>query len=90
MKPASSSFLISSRIKFYRSMDYFQGFCWTSLVPGLIFRWCSISSLGIPCICDGCLANTSTLARRKVMSVSSYFLPRSPVMRVVWAASASI
>jgi hypothetical protein len=44
----------------------------------------------IPNICDGCQTNTSTLARRKVTSVSSYLLSRSPVMRVVWATSAPI
>jgi hypothetical protein len=39
-----------------------QGFCWTGLASGWIFRWCSITSLGIPGICDGHQANTSTLA----------------------------
>ena len=38
---------------------------------------------GIPGICDGSQANTSTFARRKVMSVSSYFSSRFPAMRVV-------
>jgi hypothetical protein len=33
---------------------------------------------GIPGICVGCQTNTSTLARRKVTSVSSYLLSRSP------------
>jgi hypothetical protein len=83
MKPASSSFLISSQIKFYRSMDSFWGFYWTGLASGLIFRWCSITSLGILGICDGCQENTSTLARRKVTSVSSYLMSRSPAMREV-------
>jgi hypothetical protein len=50
----------------------------------------SITSLGIPGICDDCQANTSTLSRRKVMSVSSYLSPRFPMMPVVWAASALI
>jgi hypothetical protein len=55
-----------------------------------IFRWCLITSLGIPSICDGCQANMSTLAQRKVMSSSSYLVSRSPAMWVVWAASAPI
>jgi hypothetical protein len=40
-----------------------------------------------PGICDGCQANTSTLSRRKVTSVSSYLLSRSPEIRVVCIAS---
>jgi hypothetical protein len=39
--------------------------------------------LGDPRHCDGCQANTSILAQRKVMSTSSYLLPRSPAMRAV-------
>jgi hypothetical protein len=37
----------------------------------LIFRWCSITSLGILGICDGSHANTSAFAWRKAMSASS-------------------
>jgi hypothetical protein len=59
----------------------------TGLVSGLIFRQCSITSLGIPGICDGSHANTSTFAWRKETSASSYFLSRSPAMRVVWVES---
>jgi hypothetical protein len=54
MKPASSSFLISFQIKLCRSMDFFWGFYWIGLALGLIFRWCSITSLGILAIYDGC------------------------------------
>jgi hypothetical protein len=36
---------------------------------------------GIPDNCDGCRSNTSTLAWRKAMSVSSYLLSRSPEIR---------
>jgi hypothetical protein len=87
MKPASSSFLIFSRMKFCCSTDCFWGLYWTGLASGQIFRWCSITSLEIPDICDGCQANTSTLARRKVMSASFYLLSRSLEIRVVCPAS---
>jgi hypothetical protein len=90
MNPALSSFLISSWMKFCHSMDCFWGFCYTSLASGKIVRCCSINSLGIPGIYDGSQANTSTLARRKVMSVSSYLSPRFPMMRVVWVVSVLI
>jgi hypothetical protein len=70
--------------------DCFWSFYWTGLTLGWIFRWCLITSLRMPGICDSCQANTSTLARRKVMSVSSYLSLRSPVMWVVWAASVPI
>jgi hypothetical protein len=88
MKPACSNLWTSSRMKFCRSMDCFRDFCRTGLASGWIFRWCSITSLGIPGICDGSQANTSTFARRKVMSALSYFSPRFPPMRVVWEGSA--
>jgi hypothetical protein len=84
MKPVCSGLQTSSRMKFCRSMDYFRGFCRTGLASGWIFRWCSITSLGIPGICNGFQANTSTFARRKVMSALSYFSPRFPLMRMVW------
>ena len=51
---------------------------------------CSFTSLGIPGICDGSQANTSTFARRKVMSASSYFSSRFHAMRVVLEESALI
>jgi hypothetical protein len=69
------------------------------LLPWFLLGWSGVGvdlqmvlnqSLGIPDICDGCQANTSILAWRKVTRVSSYLLSRSPVMRVVWAASAPI
>jgi hypothetical protein len=75
-------------MKFCRSMDCFRGFCQTGLASGRIFRWCSITSLGIPSICDGSQVNTSTFAQRKAMSALSYFSPRFPPMGVVWEASA--
>jgi hypothetical protein len=53
-------------------------------VLGWIFRWCSITSLGIPGIYDHSHAKTSTFAQRKATSASSYFSPRLPVMQVVW------
>jgi hypothetical protein len=34
MKPASSSFFISSQMKFCRSMNCFQGFYWTGMASG--------------------------------------------------------
>ena len=44
----------------------------------------------IPGICDGSQANTSTFARRKAKSASSYFSSRFPAMRVVLVESAPI
>jgi hypothetical protein len=55
----------------------------SSAAARLIFRWCSITSLGILGICDGCQANTSTLAQSEMTRVSSYLMSRSPMMRVV-------
>jgi hypothetical protein len=75
-------------MKFCRSMDCLRGFYRTGLASAWIFRWCSITSLGIPGSCDGSQANTSTFAQRKAMSALSYFSPRFPPMRVVWEASA--
>jgi hypothetical protein len=63
------------------------GLLLSSLASGYIFRWCSITSLRIPGICDGCQANTSTLAQINVMSASFYLSPRSATMWVVWAVS---
>jgi hypothetical protein len=87
MKPASSSFWTSFRMKSYRSTYCLRGFWLTGLASGLIFRQCSITSLGIPGICDDSHANTLVFAWRKAMSASSYFLSRSPAMRVVWVES---
>jgi hypothetical protein len=83
MKLASSSFSISSQMKFCRLVDCFRGLYWTGLASGLIFKWCSITSLGIPGICDGCQANTSILAWSKVIIMSSYLLSKAPKIRVV-------
>jgi hypothetical protein len=63
MKPTSSSFLISSRMKFCRSMNCFQGFCYTGLASGQIFKWCLITSLGIPGICDDYCDRTTSKMR---------------------------
>src|SRR5438105_4350255 len=52
-------------------------------------KWCSITSLGTPGMSDGCHANTSTFARRKVMSASSYLGSRDPPTFTVLAGSAS-
>jgi hypothetical protein len=76
-------------MKSYRSTDCLRGFWLTGLASGLIFRQCSITSLGIPGICDGSHANTLAFAWRKATSASSYFPSRSPAMRVVWVESAA-
>jgi hypothetical protein len=89
MKLASSSFWTSFQMKSCRSTHCMRGFWLTGLASGLIFRQCSITSLGIPSICDGSHANTSAFAWRKATSVSSYFSSRSPAMRVVWVESAA-
>jgi hypothetical protein len=75
-------------MKSYRSTDCLRGFWLTGLASGWIFRWCSITSLGIPGIYDGSQAKTSTFSRRKATSASSYFSPKLPAMRVVWEESA--
>jgi hypothetical protein len=89
MKPASSSFRTSLRMKSYRSTDCLRGFWLTGLASGLIFRQCSITSLGILGICDGSHANTSAFAWRKATSASSYFSSKSPAMQVVCVESAA-
>src|SRR3954471_3842102 len=43
-------------------------------------RWCSITSLGTSGMSDGCQANTSTFARRKVTSALSYLGSRVALM----------
>jgi hypothetical protein len=48
MKPACSSLRTYTWMKFCPSMDCLRGFCRTGLASGWIFRWCSITSLGIP------------------------------------------
>jgi len=90
MKSACSSLCISSRMKFYRSTDCFRGFWRNGFASGWIFSWCSITSLGIPGICDSSQVNTSTFARSKVMSAPSYLSPRLPAMWVVRVESAPI
>jgi hypothetical protein len=69
------------------------------LLPGLLLHRPDIGvdlqmvlndPLGILGICDGCRANTTTFFWKKVMSASSYLLPRFLVMWVVWAASTPI
>jgi hypothetical protein len=88
MKPASSSFRTSFLMKSCCSTDCLRGFWLTGLASGLIFRQCSITSLGIPGISDGFHANTSAFAWRKATSASSYFSSKPPAMRVVWVESA--
>src|SRR3954470_20719369 len=43
-------------------------------------RWCSITFLGTPGMSDGCEANTSTFACRKVTSALSYLGSRVALM----------
>src|SRR3954470_14028978 len=43
-------------------------------------RWCSITFLGTPGMSDGCQANTSTFARRKVTSALSHLGSRVALM----------
>src|SRR3954467_1559495 len=75
-KPAASNFLISSVMNSYLSRTCFPTFCLTGRAWGQTARWCSITSLGTPGMSDACHANTSTFARRKVMSAPSYLLSR--------------
>src|SRR3990170_7410752 len=79
-RPAASNFLISSAINSWRSTACFLTFCLTGRAWEQTARWCSITFLGTPGMSDGCHANTSTFARRKVMSVLSYLLSRVELM----------
>src|SRR4051812_11621702 len=71
-RPAASCFLISSAINSWSSTACFLTFCLTGRASGQTARRCSITSLGTPGMSDGCQANTSTFARRKVTSALSY------------------
>src|SRR3954464_6194277 len=53
-------------------------------------RWCSITSLGTSGMSDGCQANTSTFARRKVTSAPSYLGSRVALMVKVPPVSSSL
>src|SRR3989337_4604051 len=78
--PAASNFLISSATNSCRSKACFLTFCLTGRAWGQTARWCSITSLGMPGMSDACHANTSTFARRKVMSALSYLPSRVELM----------
>ena len=79
-RPAASNSLVSSMMNSCRSKACFLTFCLTGRTRGQTTRWCSITTLGTPGMSDPCHANTSTFARRKVMSAPSYLLSRVELM----------
>ena len=64
-----------------------QNFYLIGFALGWIASLCSITSLGILGMLDGCYANMSTFAPRKVMSVSSYLGSRLEPIRMVLEGS---
>src|SRR6266540_1885398 len=72
MKPARSSLSTLSRMMSWRSRACLCTMCRMGCASGNTAKWCSITSLGTLGMSDGCHANTSAFARRKVMSTSSY------------------
>src|SRR4051812_11532554 len=89
-RPAASNFMISSAMNSWHSTACFLTFCLTGRARGQTARWCSITFLGTPGMSDGCQANTSTFARRKVTSALSYLGSRVALMVKVPPVSSSL
>jgi hypothetical protein len=87
MKPAASSlassFLMASRLSSAKR----RRCCRLGVALGSMLRQCSISSLGTPGMSAGFHAKMSWLARRKLMSASSYSGSRPAPMVVVMLGS---
>ena len=84
MNPTASSlasyFLMSS----FFSAENLRKRCFLGTVVALMFKECSINSLGTPGMSTGFHANTSRLALRKLMSSSSYLsLSPAPMIAVL-------
>ena len=72
MNPAANSFAISSPMALRFLLLKRRRRCFIGLEPGLIFKACSVTSLGMPGMSEGFHAKMSLLARRKPMSTLSY------------------
>ena len=84
MNLAIKSFAISSQMALRLSSSKRCRRCFTGLEPGLIFKVCSVTSLGMPSMFEGFHAKMSLLARRKSMSVLSYSEESVVPMRTTW------
>ena len=72
MNPAAKSFAISSSMALHFSSSKQHRRCFTGLEPGLIFKACSVTSLGMPGMSEGLHTKMSLLAQSKLTSVLSY------------------
>ena len=72
MNPTAKSFAISSPMALRFSSSKGCRRCFTGLEPSLIFKVCSVTSLGMPSMSEGFNVKMSLLARRKSTSVLSY------------------
>ena len=72
MNPATNNLEIYSPITLRLSSLKRRRRCFTGLEPGVMFRACSATSLGMPGMSEGFHANMSIFARRKSTSALSY------------------
>ena len=72
MNPTANSFTISSPMALSFTASKRRRRCFTSLEPSLIFKACSVTSLGMPSMSKGLHAKMSLLVRRKLTSALSY------------------
>ena len=70
--PLVNSFVISSPMALRFPSSKRRRCYFTGLEPGLIFKACSATSLGMPGMSEGFHAKMSLLARRKLTSALSY------------------
>jgi hypothetical protein len=91
MKPAAKSLAISSSITLRFSSLNRHRRCFTGLESGLMFRECSMTSLGIHGKSEVFQAKVSWLARRKSASALSYLLVSAvPIRTNLLGSSGSI
>jgi hypothetical protein len=84
MKPAASSLASSFLMASRQSSAKWRRWCRFGVALGSTLSECSIRFLGTPSMSAGFQAKMSRLARRKLMSTSSYFGSRpSPIMVVL-------
>ena len=72
MSPATKSFAIFSPIALCFSMLKLRSRCFTGLKPSLIFKACSVTSLGMLGMSEDFHVKMSLLAWRKLTSMLSY------------------
>jgi hypothetical protein len=87
MKPAASSLASSFFMASHRSSAKRRRCCCFGVALGSTLSECSIRFLGIPGMSAGFHAKMSRLARRKLMSASSYLRSRPAPMVVVMLLS---